>query len=139
MPSGLRPAPRLRCRVEPPRRISPISRHGGRVAWYGNPGGGSRITRAFRKGSGVTKGKEKEPGYREAVAEIDAILAALEDRTGLDIDELAGKVERAAHLIQLLHERLQGAEARVRKVTAELARASDDATAEENGEERADA
>lgn len=63
---------------------------------------------------------KKEPTYREAAAEIDHILSEIEDETEIDIDELAGKVERAAHLIQLCMARLKGAETRVRKITDDL-------------------
>lgn len=71
------------------------------------------------------KAGDKEPSYRDAMAELDGILAALDDRTGLDIDELASRVERASTLLRILNERLKGAEARVGRVTAELARATD--------------
>lgn len=62
--------------------------------------------------------------YKDAASEIDSILAKIEQDSGIDVDELADKVERASHLIGFCLERLRGAELRVRKVTEELSRAA---------------
>jgi exodeoxyribonuclease VII small subunit len=64
---------------------------------------------------------KKTPTYREAAAEIESILARLDEETDVDIDELAARVERAAELIQFCSEKLRAAELRVEKVTRELA------------------
>ncbi len=74
---------------------------------------------------------KKTPSYREAAAEIEAILAHLDEDTEVDIEELAVQVERAAELIRLCSEKLRAAELRVEKVTQELAQAgSEQAEAE---------
>lgn len=64
---------------------------------------------------------KKPPTYREAAAEIESILARLDEDTDVDIDELAARVERAAELIKYCSEKLRAAELRVEKVTRELA------------------
>ena len=69
---------------------------------------------------------KKPPTYREAAAEIEAILARLDEQTDVDIDELAARVERAAELIRYCSEKLRAAELRVEKVTRELAGAGGD-------------
>ena len=68
--------------------------------------------------------EKEELTYREATDEIDRILKAIEDEREVDIDELAGKVERASDLIRVCFERLKGAELKIRKVTDELSRTS---------------
>ena len=70
---------------------------------------------------------KKTPTYREAAAEIEEILTAIDEETDVDIDELAARVERAAELIRFCTERLRSAESRVEKVTQELARTASDA------------
>jgi len=67
---------------------------------------------------------KKTPTYREAAAEIESILARLDEETDVDIDELAARVERAAELIRYCSEKLRAAELRVEKVTRELAGAA---------------
>lgn len=59
------------------------------------------------------------PGYADALAELDAILADLE-ADDIDIDVLATKVERAAELIQLCQSRIATARVQVEKVVSEL-------------------
>ncbi len=49
-----------------------------------------------------------EPGYAEALAELEAILDELDDDR-LDVDALAEKVQRASHLVALCRERVAGA------------------------------
>ncbi|MFQ5655591.1 MAG: exodeoxyribonuclease VII small subunit [Planctomycetota bacterium] len=72
--------------------------------------------------------------YREAAAEIDRILEGIESEEELDIDELAGQVERAAELIRFCSDRLTRAEMRVKTVTGDLAAAAAPAVDEEAGE-----
>jgi len=62
---------------------------------------------------------EAGPGYAEALAELDDILADLE-ADDIDVDVLAAKVERAAELIQLCQGRIATARVQVEKVVAEL-------------------
>lgn len=60
-----------------------------------------------------------EPGYAEALAELEAILDDLDDDR-LDVDALAAKVERAAHLVALCRERIAGARLAVEEVVTDL-------------------
>jgi exodeoxyribonuclease VII small subunit len=59
------------------------------------------------------------PGYAAALAELEGILADLED-DGIDIDLLAEKVERATVLIRLCRDRIAAARVQVDKVVADL-------------------
>lgn len=59
-------------------------------------------------------------GYGDAVAELEAILAAIED-DAVDIDQLSRQVRRAAALIRLCQERIAGARIEVERVVADLA------------------
>ena len=58
-------------------------------------------------------------GYAEAIAELNAILAALDDDS-LDIDQLGEKVARAAVLITLCRDRIGVARDAVDQVVATL-------------------
>ena len=58
-------------------------------------------------------------GYADALAELEAILADLED-DGIDIDVLAGKVERASVLIRLCRDRIASARTQVDRIVADL-------------------
>lgn len=60
-----------------------------------------------------------EPGYAEALAELEAILDDLDDDR-LDIDVLAAKVERAAFLVAHCRERIAGARLAVEEVVTDL-------------------
>ncbi len=60
-----------------------------------------------------------DPGYAEALAELEAILDDLDDDR-LDIDALAAKVERAAHLVARCRERIAGARLAVEEVVTDL-------------------
>ena len=64
--------------------------------------------------------EDEELTYQVAASEIDRILEGIEDDREVDVDELAAQVERAAALIRFCHDRLKGAELRIRKVTEEL-------------------
>jgi exodeoxyribonuclease VII small subunit len=58
-------------------------------------------------------------GYAEALAELESILNELDDDQ-LDVDALAERVERAAHLVQLCRERVAGARLAVEEVVTDL-------------------
>ena len=63
--------------------------------------------------------REPPVGYAEAIAELDEILAALE-RSDVDVDVLAAKVQRAAVLIAFCRERIGSARMQIEQVVAEL-------------------
>ena len=86
-----------------------------------DPQGPMAMTFSVRCLSEGTSLAKKAPSYREAAAEIEEILAKIDAETDVDIDELAGQVERAAELIRLCSDKLRSAESRVEKVTRELA------------------
>ena len=58
-------------------------------------------------------------GYAEAQRELDAILAELE-RSDVDVDRLADRVQRAAELIRLCRERIGAARVHIEQVVADL-------------------
>jgi exodeoxyribonuclease VII small subunit len=58
-------------------------------------------------------------GYAEAQRQLDAILAELE-RSDVDVDRLAERVQRAAELIRLCRERIGAARVHIEQVVAEL-------------------
>ena len=60
-----------------------------------------------------------ETSYREALAEIESILADLE-RDAVDVDELALKVARAADLIRVCRSRIADARMSVEEIVADL-------------------
>jgi exodeoxyribonuclease VII small subunit len=64
-------------------------------------------------------GLPSELGYADALAELEAILDDLED-DNIDIDVLAGKVERASTLIRLCRDRITSARAQVDRIVADL-------------------
>ena len=68
-----------------------------------------------------------EPGYADAMRELEAILDDLED-DDLDVDVLASKVERASTLIQLCRDRIGAARVQVESVVASLDATGDDGT-----------
>jgi exodeoxyribonuclease VII small subunit len=59
--------------------------------------------------------KEEEIGYAEALKELETILAELE-RTDVDVDVLASRVERASELIRLCRERIGNAKLQIDNV-----------------------
>lgn len=61
---------------------------------------------------------KQQPGYSEAIAEVERILAGFNDGD-VDIDKLAEQVKRAGELISLCKERLKKAEEDVAKVLAQ--------------------
>lgn len=58
-------------------------------------------------------------GYAEAMAELEAILAEIEDEA-VDVDVLATKVARAAHLVRWCRTRIDGARVDVERIIADL-------------------
>lgn len=60
-----------------------------------------------------------EIGYADAVAELDEILAELDD-DGIDIDLLSKRVERAAQLITICKSRISTAQQRVAGIVESL-------------------
>lgn len=58
-------------------------------------------------------------GYAEALAELEEILTALE-RSDVDVDVLADKVQRAAALISFCRDRIGRARLQIEQVVAEL-------------------
>jgi len=57
--------------------------------------------------------------YREALGELEEILAAIEQEQ-VDVDELALKVKRSAELIRLCRSRIDAAAAEVETVVQEM-------------------
>ena len=65
-----------------------------------------------------------EIGYAAALAELEAILAEIED-DAVDVDVLAARVKRAAELLRVCRDRITAARAEVGQIVAELAPAAD--------------
>jgi exodeoxyribonuclease VII small subunit len=59
--------------------------------------------------------KKEEIGYAEALKELETILAELE-RTDVDVDVLASRVERASELIRLCRDRIGNAKLQIDNV-----------------------
>ena len=57
----------------------------------------------------------KEPGYGEAITEIEEILEKIEAGE-LDVDELTDKVKRVASLLDTCRKKLKTTEAEIQKV-----------------------
>ena len=64
-------------------------------------------------------GKSPEPGYGEAMEELEAILAELEG-DDLDVDVLAARVQRASALLKTGRARLVRAQQDVDRIVADL-------------------
>jgi exodeoxyribonuclease VII small subunit len=62
---------------------------------------------------------EPQPGYAEALAELDDILREL-DSSDIDVDHLAERVARASQLIRICRERIGNARVQIEQVVAEL-------------------
>lgn len=68
-----------------------------------------------------TSETDPEPtGYAEAMAELEAILAEIED-DAVDVDVLTRKVARAAQLVRWCRGRIDGARVDVERIVADLA------------------
>jgi len=63
--------------------------------------------------------KTPEPGYGEAMEELEAILAELEG-DDLDVDVLAARVQRASELLRTCRARIVRAQQDVDRIVAEL-------------------
>ena len=59
--------------------------------------------------------KDEEIGYAEALKELETILAELE-RTDVDVDVLASRVQRASELIRLCRDRIGNAKLQIDNV-----------------------
>lgn len=62
---------------------------------------------------------KKNITYKEAVAEIEVIMAKMESDE-LDVDDLSAYVDRVAFLIKLCKEKLRHTEEEVRKIVESL-------------------
>lgn len=62
---------------------------------------------------------DQPASYGQAIDELEAILAELED-DALDVDHLAERVGRAAVLIRLCRERISAARLQVERIVADL-------------------
>ena len=63
--------------------------------------------------------KTPEPGYGEAMEELEAILAELEG-DDLDVDVLAARVQRASELLKTCRARIVRAQQDVDRIVADL-------------------
>lgn len=64
------------------------------------------------------------PSYTEAVKELEQILGTIEG-SDVDLDRLAGRVERASELVKLLKARIKATEMKVARVVEDLREASE--------------
>lgn len=60
-----------------------------------------------------------EPGFSDAIRELEALLARIED-DALDIDKLAVELERAAELLEICRGKIRKAELEVAEVVQKL-------------------
>lgn len=60
-----------------------------------------------------------EPGYAQAMVELEAILTELEG-DDLDVDVLAERVQRASELLKICRSRIARAQADVDRIVSEL-------------------
>jgi exodeoxyribonuclease VII small subunit len=60
-----------------------------------------------------------ELSYRDALEELEGILAAIEEEQ-VDVDDLAVKVRRSAELIRLCRERIEAATVAVEAIVEEM-------------------
>ncbi len=58
---------------------------------------------------------DEQPGYAEALAELEAILAELE-RADVDVDHLVDRIARAAALVELCKSRIDAARVDVERI-----------------------
>ena len=79
----------------------------------------SDATESTGERSSPTGGGGSEPGYAEALTELEGILRELEGDT-VDIDHLGERVRRAATLIRLCRSRIDAARMEIEQVVAEL-------------------
>jgi exodeoxyribonuclease VII small subunit len=62
---------------------------------------------------------DNEPGYAAMLAELETILADLE-QGDVDVDVLAAKVARAAELVEACRDRIERARLEVERVVASI-------------------
>lgn len=62
---------------------------------------------------------KKITNYKEAISELEEIVNDIENEA-IDVDELAGKVERASKLLTICSDKLKKTEKEVDKVIAKL-------------------
>lgn len=74
----------------------------------------------------MTEAHGAATSYTDAMTELETILSALET-DGLDVDQLADRVARAAELIELCRGKIERARTEVERVVVDL---SDTSTAE---------
>ena len=75
-----------------------------------------------RKAPKMAKAKSDENiGYAQALEELEAILAVLEDND-VDVDKLAAHVQRASQLIELCRDRIGNAKLQIEEVVKGLAK-----------------
>jgi len=61
----------------------------------------------------------KNPGYKEAIEEIESIVDEIENKT-VDVDTLTKKVKRATFLIKLCKEKLRKTDNEVKNILKEF-------------------
>jgi exodeoxyribonuclease VII small subunit len=61
----------------------------------------------------------KEPNYTQALEELNAIARSIEDET-IPVDELTGKLKRAAELISFCRTKLRLTEEEVSKIIGQI-------------------
>jgi exodeoxyribonuclease VII small subunit len=74
----------------------------------------------------ATDASDDDIGYADALAELDTILAELEAEEP-DVDLLAARVARAAHLVRVCRSRIRAAKVDVERIVADLEELADDA------------
>ncbi|MBU2650490.1 MAG: exodeoxyribonuclease VII small subunit [Bacteroidetes bacterium] len=62
---------------------------------------------------------EKKPNYTEAFSELEAIVQEISEGE-ISVDELSGKVKRAAELIKICRNKLRTTEENVNEILKEL-------------------
>ena len=67
----------------------------------------------------MTTGDAQGPSFSEAIDELEAILRSVENEE-TDIDELAGKLKRAAELLELCRGKIRRAEVEVSQIVQTL-------------------
>ena len=67
----------------------------------------------------MTKRKDKEITYNDAITELESIVEQIESEE-IDVDLLAEKVKRASYLIKLCKAKLKGTEGEVKKLLADI-------------------
>lgn len=72
------------------------------------------------------KGAASEPGFGEAMRELEAILGRIEG-DDVDIDRLAEELRRAAELLEVCRGKIRKAELEVTSIVQQLEPAKDDA------------